>query len=141
MTCNPESLLPHRPPMVMIDSLLECGETSGTAVKTFSADSYGADGKAVSEPVLVECLAQTVAAMQGRQARDRGTSPAGGMLVGISDFRFHRPARLNEPLTLAVGVVRQLGSMLLAVGRVSQGGSLVAEGTLKFYVGTAPDGE
>ena len=132
---QPTDLIPHRPPMVMIDALVECSGTTARAVKIFPESAYGARDGRIAEALLIECLAQTVAAMQGLQARVQCLPPLQGMLVGVSDFVFHRTARLDVPLELAVEITRQLGPMLAATGRITQAGSPVAEGTLKFYIG------
>lgn len=130
-------LLPHRPPMLLIDRLAagEPAAATATAVKTFRLGSYGTDGGTVLEPALIECLAQTMAAMKGRQARAEGRAPAFGMLVGVSDFVFHRPARCESELTLTVAVRASLPPFVLAAGQVRQDGELVAEGSLKFFIG------
>jgi len=127
------AILPHRPPMVMIDALVRCEGDSAEAAKTFAAGGYGSEGGIVLEAALIECLAQAVAAFQGRQARQAGREPPRGMLVGVSDFAFHRPARCGRPLRLTVEVTRRLGPFVLAAGRVEQDGALVAEGNLKFH--------
>lgn len=128
-------ILPHRPPMVMIDALVRCDGESAVAVKTFWPEGYGSDGERVIEVALIECLAQTMAAFQGKEtARRAGRRPARGMLVGVSGFAFHLPARCGRPVRLRVEVIRRLGPLCLAAGRVEQDGALVAEGNLKFYI-------
>jgi predicted hotdog family 3-hydroxylacyl-ACP dehydratase len=131
-------LLPHRPPMVMIDRLISCGDDTATAAKTFEPGGYGTEGDRVPAPALIECLAQTMAAMQGRRARESGRAAQFGMLVGVSGFVFHRPARCGRELTLRVKLETSLAPFLLASGEVREEDRLVAEGALKFYVGDAP---
>ena len=128
------AILPHRPPMVMLDALVRSGGDAAVATKTFAPDSYGVHEGRVLESALVECLAQTVAALHGQRARQDGRPPAMGMLVGVSDFVFHRPGQCGSPLTLSVEVTRRLGPLVLALGRVEQNGELVAEGYVKLHV-------
>ena len=71
--------------MVMIDSLERFDDQTAEAVKTFARGDYGLDANGqVAEPILIECLAQTVAAGQGSLARARGQGQSEGMLVGVS---------------------------------------------------------
>ena len=128
------NILPHRPPMVMIDSLVRCDTQSAVALKTFDRDDYGVSGDHVLEPALIECLAQTVAAMYGSLARASGLSPRMGMLVGVSDFRLYEPARLGLVLELVTEVTKRLGPFCMVTGTITQGETLVARGNLKFYV-------
>jgi predicted hotdog family 3-hydroxylacyl-ACP dehydratase len=135
---GPEQLaeiLPHRAPMVLIDALVHCDADSAVAEKTFAPESYGADGGQVAEAALIECLAQTMAALAGQAARDAGDRPSAGVLAGVRGFAFHRPARCGRPLRLAVEIERRLGPLCRAAGRIEQDGALVAEGELTFYIG------
>jgi predicted hotdog family 3-hydroxylacyl-ACP dehydratase len=137
-----EQLLPHREPMIMIESLVEVESDSARATKTFSAGDYGVHKKHVLEPVLIECLAQTVAALQGHQARESGNAPALGMLAAVSNFTVHRPAATDAELEFAARIDRSIGPFRLVTGSVMQQGQLVAEGSLKFYIeqDATPDG-
>lgn len=129
-----EKLIPHRGPMVMVDHLLEHGRETATATKTFRANDYGLHEGRVIEPALIECLAQTVAAMQGA-SRDAGEGgPVEGMLVAVDAFEFLRPVRQDEPLTLDVRVTHRIGAFLLVDGTVRSGDAVVAKGQLKLYI-------
>ena len=134
---NPEleQILPHRPPMVLIDSLTRCDSETAQASKTFTSGDYGLeeDGR-VTEPMLIECLAQTVAAAQGRQARLHGDEPAEGMLVGVSGFEFLRHACQGEALTLTTRVTHRVGQFLVVEGSVRAAEELIATGELKLYI-------
>jgi predicted hotdog family 3-hydroxylacyl-ACP dehydratase len=138
MNINLLELLPQRPPMVMIDELTHCDQTSATAVKTFSKHDYGAAEEGVLEPALIECLAQTMAAAYGLIARSAGEAPAIGMLVGVSNFRFHRRAAIGKILELSTSLLKRLGPLSLIKGSIRQDGVLIAEGELKFFVGETP---
>ncbi len=136
------AILPHRPPMVMIDALESPRAGAAVAQKTFAPDSYGAAEGLVTEGAFIECMAQAAAALEAQRLRQlpieiRNPKPEirnAGMLVGISDFAFHRPARCGRPLRISVAITRRLGPYRLATGRIEQDGALVAEGILKFYV-------
>jgi 3-hydroxymyristoyl/3-hydroxydecanoyl-(acyl carrier protein) dehydratase len=139
--------LPHRPPVLFVDELLE-GDTlpqgvpadSAVAIKTFPAGSFGTDGNRVLESALIECAAQTVAALNGCNARKQGQPLAQGMLVGVNDFEFPSCAHADVPLRIAVKIVDQFGPFCMAEGQVEQEGAVVAKGALKFYT-LEQDGE
>jgi predicted hotdog family 3-hydroxylacyl-ACP dehydratase len=128
------NLIPHRPPMVMIDSVEETGEASVRAAKTFAPGDFGTDGEQVIEPVLVECLAQAVAAIQGIEARKTGNAPAAGMLVGIDGFEIKNTAVTGIPIEITVEITRKFGPFAFAEGALAQDGKTLAHGSLKFYI-------
>jgi predicted hotdog family 3-hydroxylacyl-ACP dehydratase len=121
--------------MVLIDSLTCCDSDTAQASKKFTSADYGldADGR-VSEPMLIECLAQTLAAAQGRQAQLHGLQPAEGMLVGVSNFDFFRHARQGETLTLTTRIAHRIGQFLVAEGSVWVEDELITKGELKLYI-------
>lgn len=131
---DPTRVLPHRFPMLMVDTLLSASETRGRALRTFRKGDYGTEGGFVIESVLIECLAQTVAAIHGLKALAQGGTPAPGMLVGIEDFAFFAPAVVDFELELEVEITRRLGPFCLADGLIRQENRNIAQGCLKFYV-------
>lgn len=131
-----DKLIPHRPPMRMIDALVSCGPDSAVGVRTSAADGYAATGNRVEEPALIEALAQTVAALHGAQPGAENAPPARGVLVGISDFEFPRPAAVGRELRLEVHIEKRLGPLCLVSAYALQDGVVVAQGLLKFHIGT-----
>jgi 3-hydroxyacyl-[acyl-carrier-protein] dehydratase len=134
MISDIEQLVPHRKPMIMIESLVEVGSDSATARKTFSSGEYGLDGRYVLEPLLIECLAQTVAALQGYHARKSGGEASGGMLVSVDSFEIYHFAVADSELELKINISRYLGPFCFATGHIRQDGQLIAEGKMKFYI-------
>ena len=127
-------LLPHRPPMLMIDELLRSDERSAEARVCFKGKELATNRGEVLEWALIESLAQTVAALQGSIAQKLGSPPGRGMLTGVRDFRFHGLADADALLELSVEIERRLDPFALVRGRVRQGERLIAEGGLNFYV-------
>ena len=135
MMVNLEDILPHRSPMILIDSLVRCDADSATTVKTFAAGAYGTgEGGRVLESAIIESLAQTVAAIAGVAARRSSRRPGRGMLVGVSDFAFLGPVLCDLPIELTVQVTRRLGRFCLAAATARQDGIVLAQGDLKFYI-------
>ncbi len=131
-------LIPHRPPMVMIDRLVRCDAASAEATKTFREGEYGVGGGRVEDSLLVECVAQTVAAMQGYAHKQQGGRPSQGMLVGIDDFSVHAAASAGVPLTIEVSITHTVGQFRIVSGSVTQQGKLVAQGQVKVFLQEEP---
>ena len=133
-----ETLIPHRTPMRFIDELIDCSATTAVATACFDAGDFAVAGGGVLESALVECMAQTVAAAEAWRAASHGTSrttggSGGGMLVGVTDFRFHSCAPVGQQLRIEVRELRRLGPLLQVAGDISCGGQAVASGELMLY--------
>lgn len=129
-----ETLLPHRAPMLLLDALTECTESTATATICFAADHFAvADGR-VLEPALVECVAQTVAAGMGYRARGQTGGPRIGMLTIVSDFQILSRPHAGQTLKIETRELRRLGPMLMVAGAISCDGQLIASGNLTLYV-------
>lgn len=131
---NVEAILPHRPPMALVDRVLSADDENARATKTFGPDDYGTENGFVSEPAIIECLAQTVAALQGIRAMRMGLKPGPGMLVGVNDFAISDEVRAGVPVEFSVTVTRRLPPFCLADVRAIQDGRTIAEGTMKFFL-------
>lgn len=130
-----ENLLPHRPPMLWIESLTRCTETEVTAIACFKSNDFAAGNGAVTETALVECMAQTVAAAQGQRAHLAGKSGGAmsGMLAAVTDFRIQTPPPIGKALEIDVRELKRFGPMLLVSGEIKCEGQLIASGQLSLY--------
>jgi len=79
-------LVPHDPPMVLLDRILAFEESTLVAEVIIRADSMFCDGDGVPGWVGLEYMAQAVAAHAGLQARKRGEPPAIGYLLGTRSY-------------------------------------------------------
>lgn len=127
-------ILPHREPMIMIDQFTRDSDTMGTAVKQFSGDDYGCENGMVLQGILIECVAQTIAAHHGQTNLDKADSgPAMGMLVTIDHFEFFRPVPQDAKVTIKVEKTDEIGSFHLVKGAVFHENELVASGQIKIF--------
>lgn len=75
-------LLPHRPPMILIDELVHCTEREVVCRVTVRDGAPFVEDGRVPALVALEYFAQTVAALYGYQARARRAEFDMGMLLG-----------------------------------------------------------
>jgi 3-hydroxyacyl-[acyl-carrier-protein] dehydratase len=127
-------LLPHRPPMLLIDEVIEVSAESAVVTKTFQEGDFGTHGGLVLDSILIECVAQAVAVLNGFSALESGAPAARGLLVGIGGFEFLAKARTGIPLRISCKGTDRFGPFRLADGQVEQQGQLLANGSLKFYI-------
>jgi predicted hotdog family 3-hydroxylacyl-ACP dehydratase len=76
-------LLPHRPPMLLLDRLLAGDSTFARAEASVDADHrFFEEGKGVPAWALVELFAQTAALIGGLKSRAEGVPVPQGFLLG-----------------------------------------------------------
>jgi predicted hotdog family 3-hydroxylacyl-ACP dehydratase len=82
-------LVPHRPPMLLLDRALAADWQSIVCETTIRDDStFVRDGK-VAATVAIEYMAQAAAAWLGALARAATGIGGGGWLVGLRDVQLH----------------------------------------------------
>jgi predicted hotdog family 3-hydroxylacyl-ACP dehydratase len=100
------ALLPHEPPMVLIDRVLSFDPERFETEVLIDAVTPFAEASGVPGWVGIEYMAQTVAAKAGALAREQGLPPTVGFLLGTRSYhaalsRFPLGSRLRvcvEPL-------------------------------------------
>ncbi|MBN2644652.1 MAG: hypothetical protein JXR59_04165 [Desulfuromonadaceae bacterium] len=128
-------LLPHRPPMLLIDELLECQPTSGRVTARFDANSLFADRGGQIEPVvMVELLAQAWAAVKGWQDRSQGLPVRQGYLVGGRSVTVYQAPRIGESLSIVVELAGEIDGFAVIDGQIVCGKNTLAEGSLKLWI-------
>ena len=131
-----ERLLPHRPPMRLVDRLVEA---------TLGPDCLLADVAGGLEPVaLIELIAQAYAAVRGYEERSQGRPVQVGFLVGVSTITFpDLPGfRLTASTRLEIRVrtVGMFAGFALAEGEVRAGDRCLAAGGIKVWVPVDEEG-
>lgn len=129
-------LLPHRPPMVLLDEALSFEADGATcAVEVREGAPFVEDGR-LPAVVFMEHMAQAVAAFAGHSARERGEAPSSGYVVGARELNLHvAHARVGDRLVVAVR--RLAGNARLGHyrGEVRRGDELLADGELSIFHG------
>jgi predicted hotdog family 3-hydroxylacyl-ACP dehydratase len=130
-----EALIPHRVPMLFIDALTDCTDTTASATASFSANHFAVADGGVLETALVECVAQTAAAALRQRAKNRG-HPGGaahGMLIAVTNFQIQSRPRAEKQLRIETRDLKRLGRMLMISGNISCAGQVIASGELTLY--------
>lgn len=84
-------LLPHAPPMVLLDRVVACDAQSMEAEVTINETSLFFERVLDGVPawVCIEYMAQAIAALGGLQARERNEGPRIGYLLGTRKLQLH----------------------------------------------------
>jgi predicted hotdog family 3-hydroxylacyl-ACP dehydratase len=121
-------LVPHKPPMLWIDEVLAFSAEEITCRVTLRDEHVFLDDGAAESVVVVELMAQAVAAQVGLADRQRGDSPRPGYLVAIPEATFFAPeVRRGQVIDLVCS--RRFGDAAIAsfACRAEVGGQTIAE--------------
>ena len=133
LTLPVSELLPHDPPMVLLDRVLSFDESSLVAEVTIRPDSVLCDKSGVPGWVGIEYMAQSVAAHAGAMARQRGGTPVIGYLLGT---RSYKSAVSDFPIGASLIIVVEQLFVEMGLGafacRIDMG-ETVAEAKINVY--------
>ena len=126
-------LLPHDPPMVLLDRVISCEESSLVAEVVVKPESMFCNESGVPAWVGIEYMAQSVAAHAGAMARQRGGAPVIGYLLGT---RSYKSAVSEFPIGASLTIVVEQLFVEMGLGafacRIDMG-ETVAEAQINVY--------
>jgi predicted hotdog family 3-hydroxylacyl-ACP dehydratase len=130
-----EMLVPHRPPILVIERLLEFNDTKGVVESCMHPDSIFArkDGS-IEQVTMVEIIAQSFAAVKGYADLLEGKPISKGFLVGVKRLNIFGMAYKKDGLLTFIERVGETDEFSLAEGKVMREGQLIASGNVMVWV-------
>lgn len=138
-----EELIPHAPPMVLIEELCDWAPGAASCALTVRerAPFVSARGT-VESAVCVEYMAQTVAACLGYEALQGGAGVRVGMIIACKRFRAHAGAlRVGDRLLIHARRVRGNDVLSHFDCHIERDGQALYEATLTLYHADKPPDE
>jgi predicted hotdog family 3-hydroxylacyl-ACP dehydratase len=134
MALDLDKIMPHRPPMRLIDGILRNGADSLTAVVRIAENSFGLENNSVPVIFGIEYIAQSVAALAGLNFSKPGEKPAIGFLVGVRSYssqleQFDLGSELN--VTVTCKFISEGAGVF--DGQIHMNGELVATANITTY--------
>lgn len=128
------TLLPQRPPFVMIDRLTHFDETMTTTQLTVRTDNIFTEADGHLNPcALVENIAQTCAARMGYINRYIYRQRVRlGYIGGIKNLQVLRTPRVGELLTTSIEVLQEVMRLTLVNATVRVGDEVIVTAEMKI---------
>ena len=128
------TLLPQRPPFVMIDRLTHFDETVTTTQLTVRTDNLFTEADGHLNPcALVENIAQTCAARMGYINRYIYRQRVRlGYIGGIKNLQVLRTPRVGEVLTTSIEVLQEVMKLTLVNATVRVGDEVIVTAEMKI---------
>lgn len=127
-------VIPHKPPMLLIDNLLEVKERASVSEMTVRDDMLFVDqnGK-LDEASYPEIISQAVAAQEGFR-RFGGRNPlVEGFLLGIRNLEICGESSVGDTLTITLYKKTRFGDFGILDGEVYKNDELIAKGEIKVW--------
>lgn len=134
---NPRRVLPHRPPLLLLDSVDGIDADGARATVILRPDNPFVNAEGLLEPLAyAEMIAQCFAAFGASQRAMPGDEekPPIGYLAALRDVRVLAHARLSDVLTVSARRTASLGAITVVEGEVRRGNALLATGQCKVFV-------
>ena len=129
------SLIPQRPPFIMIDKLLYSNETITRTSFVVKEENIFVETGEFCEAGLMENIAQTAAARAGYIARLENKPVSAGYIGAVKNLEIKVLPKINDELITEIKIENQVFEFMLISGRVSCMGKLVATCEMKIFVG------
>ncbi|MBP5541891.1 MAG: pseudouridylate synthase [Bacteroidales bacterium] len=126
------TLLPQRPPMVMVDRLLHCDPVVTETEFTVREDNILAEDGRLSACGLIENIAQTCAARMGYINLSKGEAVRVGVIGALRDMEILVLPAVGSTITTRIEVSDEVFGMTLAQASSRCGDTLLASGTIKI---------
>ncbi len=125
MSLKITDLIPHRPPFLFVDEVVEHDTNTLTARRIWRTEEDFYNGHYPGSPItpgvlLCEAVFQAGAAYMSLQAQAAGVAPGEGvpLLAKISDVRFRNPVFPGDEILIEVVKKESLGGFTMMAGNV-----------------------
>lgn len=126
------TLIPQRPPMVMVDRLLHCDTVVTETELTVSKDNIMVEDGHMSAIGLIENVAQTCAARMGYINLTSGKEVRVGVIGALRDMTIHSLPEVGSTIKTRIEVSDEVFGMTLAQAESLCGDMLLCSGTIKI---------
>ncbi|MEO8583625.1 MAG: 3-hydroxyacyl-ACP dehydratase [Flavitalea sp.] len=129
-----QSLIPQRPPFVMIDQLIDSDERSTrTAFQVRGNNIFVVNGE-LREPGLVENIAQTAAARAGYVSQMENKPVLVGYIGAIKDLQIFDLPKTDDILETEITIENQVFDATLILGKIKCNGVILAQCEMKIFI-------
>jgi 3-hydroxymyristoyl/3-hydroxydecanoyl-(acyl carrier protein) dehydratase len=131
---NIQSLIPQRPPFVMIDKLISFSETTTITGFSITTDNIFVENGLFKEPGLVENIAQTAAARAGYISQTENKPVQVGYIGAVNNLQVFMLPKQGDELITEITIENQIFDVTLISGKITCNGQPVAQCKMKIFI-------
>lgn len=127
-------LIPHKPPILIVDKLVEVNEKSSVAELEISGDMIFINKSGeLDEVSYPEIISQAIAAQNGFRHAGNGWSNSQGLLLGIKNLEILGSTSIGDRLRVVVSKVAKYSEFGVIKGEIFNGADLIARGEITVW--------
>jgi predicted hotdog family 3-hydroxylacyl-ACP dehydratase len=130
---NVISLIPQKPPFVMVGKLLHSDENFTRSSFVISPDNVFVKNNIFQESGLMENIAQTAALRAGYLAKAENKPVTVGYIGAVKDFEIIDLPKVNDEIFTEVSIENQILDVTVLSGKVWLNGVLLAQCEMKVF--------
>jgi 3-hydroxyacyl-[acyl-carrier-protein] dehydratase len=131
---NITNYIPQRAPVVMIHALVEVSDHHAITQLLIEEKNIFTESGYLTEPGLVENIAQTAAAQMGYQCFVKNVPVPVGYIAAVKSLKIFAMPRINEVITTSVSIKHKVLDVTVAEGRIEQAGQLYCSCEMRIFV-------
>jgi predicted hotdog family 3-hydroxylacyl-ACP dehydratase len=131
---NIQSLIPQKPPFVMVDKLVSFTETTSTTAFGIRADNIFVENGIFKEPGLVENIAQTAAARAGYISITENKPVLVGYIGAVNNLQIFSLPKTGDELITEITIEKQIFDVALISGKITCNEKLIARCNMKIFI-------
>jgi predicted hotdog family 3-hydroxylacyl-ACP dehydratase len=131
---NIQTLIPQRPPFVMVDSLLSAGENGAQTTFKVCADNVLVDNGYFTEAGLMENIAQTAAAKAGYEAITQNKPVEVGYIGAVKNLEIFALPQIGDELITEIKIENHIFDVTVITGTVQCKGAVMATCEMKIFI-------
>jgi|JRYD01.1.fsa_nt_gb 3-hydroxymyristoyl/3-hydroxydecanoyl-(acyl carrier protein) dehydratase len=129
---NIESYIPQRFPFIMIDNLIHADESGFISSFQVMEENVFSENGFLTEPALIENIAQTCAAGFGFIGQQNNEGPSIGYIGAISNLTVNQLPEYGTTIMTKIEITNSLGNIFLIKGRNTCNENLLVECEMKI---------
>lgn len=131
---NITSVIPQRPPFVMIDQLVSCNETGSDTTFLIKVDNILVEDGELSEAGITENIAQTAAAGLGYMTLKNNAPIVIGYIAAIKNLEIFSQPQIGDVIATNVTITNQVFDVTIIIGTVKCNNQMLAKCEMKIYL-------
>ncbi len=129
-----KELIPQREPIIMVSRLIHAEKNMATTELYVQEDNiFCSEGK-LSEPGIIENIAQTAAAMSGYHAFKNQEKVKKGFIGSVENLIIHELPKQGNTISTNVEVENEVMNVQIIKGEIKLGNKLLAECKMKIFL-------
>jgi 3-hydroxyacyl-[acyl-carrier-protein] dehydratase len=129
-----QKLIPQRAPIVMIDNLMNADEQHAVTSFKVERDNLFSAGGYLTEPGLIENIAQTAAAHAGYQYTQKNLPVPLGFIAAIRKLSVHSLPLVNSELTTTVKIVNNVMNVTIVEGKIELLDRIICQCEMRIFI-------